>query len=69
MITINDGYMSGYPLFRAFIDMASSHGGLNQASSATFLLSMTGRATRPLRSSEVLQTIEPGYMPAIRPGK
>jgi hypothetical protein len=61
--------MSGYPLFKAFIDMASSHGGLNQASSATFLLSMTGRATRPLRSGEVLQTIEPGYVPAIRPGK
>jgi len=35
----------------------------------TFLLSMTGRSTRPLRSSEVLQTIEPGYMPAVRPGK
>lgn len=69
MITLKDGYMSGYPLFRAFIDMASSHGGLNQASSATFLLSMTGRSARPLRSSEVLQTIEPGYMPAIRPGK
>jgi hypothetical protein len=69
MITLNDGYMSGYPLFRVFIDMASSHGGLNQASSATFLLSMTGRAKRPLRSSEVLQTIEPGYTPAIRQGK
>ncbi len=69
MITLKDGYMSGYPLFRAFIDMASSHGGLNQASSVTFLLSMTGRSNRPLRSSEVLQTIEPGYMPAIRPGK
>jgi hypothetical protein len=69
MMTINDGYMSGYPLFRAFIDMASSHGGLNQASSATFLLSMTGRANRPLRSSEILQTLEPGYMPAIRPEK
>jgi hypothetical protein len=69
MITLKDGYMSGYPLFRAFIDMASSHGGLNQANSATFLLSMTGRATRPLRSCEILQTIEPGYLPAIRPKK
>ena len=69
MITLKDGYMSGYPLFRAFIDMASSHGGLNQANSATFLLSMTGRAIRPLRSSEVMQTIEPGYAPAILPGK
>ena len=69
MITLKDGYVSGYPLFKAFIDMASSHGGLNQVNSATFLLSMTGRATRPLRSGEVLQTIEPGYVPAIRPGK
>ena len=69
MVTFNDGFMSGYPLFRAFIDMASSHGGLNQANSATFLLSMTGRATRTLRSAEILPTIEPGYTPAIRPGK
>lgn len=69
MITLKDGYISGYPVFRAFIDMASSHGGLNQVNSATFLLSMTGRSNRPLRSSEVLQTIEPGYRPAVRPEK
>ncbi len=66
MITLKDGSMSGFPLFRAFIDMASSHGALNQQNTATFLLSMTGRATRPLRSAEILQTIEPGYRPAIR---
>ncbi len=69
MITLKDGYLSGNPFFKTFIDMASSHGGLNQVNSATFLLSMTGRAQRPLRSNEVMQAIEPGYEPVIRSGK
>jgi hypothetical protein len=69
MIAFKDGYHSGFTLFESFIDMASTHGGLNQANCATFLLSMTGRATRPLRSEDVMQTIEPNYVPAIRNGR
>jgi len=69
MVTLRDGYMSGLPLFRAFIDMQSSHGGLNQQNSATFLLTMTGRATCPLRSRDILKTIEPDYLPAVRTGR
>lgn len=69
MITLNDGYMSGIPLFKSFITMASSHGGLNQVNSATFLLSMTGRAVRPLRTRDILKAIEPEYVPAIRSGR
>jgi hypothetical protein len=66
MVTIHDGYHNGFTLFESFIDMASVHGGLNQINSATFLLSMTGRAIRPLRTHEVLEIIEPDYVPAVR---
>jgi hypothetical protein len=66
MITLYDGYHTGFTLFESFIDMASTHGGLNQINIATFLLSMTGRATGPLRTCEVLKTIEPDYVPAVK---
>ncbi|MDA3897098.1 MAG: hypothetical protein PF482_13235 [Desulfobacteraceae bacterium] len=66
MVSILDGFYNGFTLFESFIDMASIHGGLNQINSATFLLSMTGRANRPLRSREVLKTIEPDYVPAVK---
>jgi hypothetical protein len=66
MVTLHDGYYNGFTLFESFIDMASIHGGLNQINTATFLLSMTGRANRPLRSCEVLKTIEPDYVPAVK---
>jgi hypothetical protein len=69
MVTLHDGYHTGFTLFESFIDMASTHGGLNQINSATFLLSMTGRAIRPLRTRDVLKTIEPDYVSAIRYGK
>jgi len=39
--------------------MASSHGGLNQVNSATFIMTMTGRIQGPLRSMDLLQSIEP----------
>jgi hypothetical protein len=59
MITLHDGYCSGYVMFSKIVDMRSTHGGLNQVNSAAFVLSMTGRATRPLRSRELIPTIEP----------
>jgi len=66
MVTLHDGYHNGFTLFESFIDMASTHGGLNQINCATFLLSMTGRATGPLRTREVLKVIEPDYVPAVK---
>jgi len=66
MVTLQDGYHNGFTLFESFIDMASTHGGLNQINTATFLLSMTGLANRPLRTCDVLKTIEPDYVPAAR---
>jgi hypothetical protein len=65
MITTAPGYYVGRPMFDRFIDMASTHGGLNQQDSATFVMTMTGRARRPMRSGEVIKAIEPEYDPAV----
>ena len=66
MVIMRDGYCCGDPYIENFIHMASSHGGLNQANTATFVMSMTGRATQPMRTKDVLSAIEPGYEPPVR---
>jgi len=66
MLTIKDGWCSGHTTLLHFIDMKSTHGGLNQVNSATFLLTMTGRATHPLRSGDIIPTVAPGYVLPIR---
>ena len=67
MLSIKDGWCVGQPAFEHFITMASTHGGLNQVNSATFVMSMTGRAKGPMRTWDVMGILEPGYtMPAKR---
>ncbi len=66
MLQIRDGWCVGPPALRLFIDMKSTHGSLNQINSATFLLSMTGRANAPLHSNQIINTIEPGYELPLR---
>jgi hypothetical protein len=66
MLTVKDGYSAGDDRLRRFITMLSTHGGLNQVNSATFLLTMTGRANKPLRSHEIIPTVEPGYELPVR---
>jgi hypothetical protein len=61
MVSLRDGSCAGLASFEKLIKMASSHGGLNQVNSATFVMTMTGRVTRPLRTRDVLQTLEPGH--------
>jgi hypothetical protein len=67
MLTIRDGWCCGTPTLEKFITMASTHGGLNQLNSATFLLTMTGRSSKPIRSRDIIPTVEPGYVLPIRP--
>jgi hypothetical protein len=62
MVTLDDGYCTGLGFLELFISMASTHGGLNQLNSATFLMSTTGRANRPLRSDEIFPCIAPGFV-------
>jgi hypothetical protein len=64
LFTLHDGYCCGDPAFEKFITMASTHGGLNQINSATFVMSMTGRATHPFRMHDLLSELEPGALPS-----
>ncbi len=63
MVCLADGYCGGIAMFEWFIRMKSTHGGIDQINSATFLLDMTGRAPPVLRSDQVLHAILPGYEP------
>jgi hypothetical protein len=66
MFTLNDGYCAGLSSFERYIDMASTHGGLNQINSATFVMTMTNaKPTAILRSRDVLNWIEPGFDPLV----
>jgi hypothetical protein len=65
MITARDGFCAGRSDLQVFIKMASTHGSLNQVNSATFVMTMTGRANRPMRTGDVLGVIEPGYVPIV----
>ena len=66
MLVVRDGYCAGNPSFATYVHMASTHGGLNQVNSATFLMTMTGRAKKPLKSQDILPTIEPGFWPSVK---
>lgn len=70
MVTVKDGYCAGIEWFQWFVKMRSSHGGLNQVNSAAFLLTMTGPTPAAMRSGDVMDAIQPGFVPAVvSPGK
>jgi hypothetical protein len=64
MVTMKDGYAAGLAEYEKYIDMKSTHGGLNQANSATFVATMTERPLGPMRMRDVLPSVEPD---ALRP--
>lgn len=64
MAVTSRGYYVGLAWMSWFIDMASTHGGLDQDDSATFLLTTTGRGHGPLRTDALMRMIEPTYDPA-----
>jgi len=69
MITMRDGYCAGLPEYEKFIHMASTHGGLNQTNSATFVMTMTGRVKGPMKSKQVLSVLEPEFEPVVHGDK
>jgi hypothetical protein len=69
MLVLRDGYCAGLASYERFVQMASTHGGLNQRNSATFVMTMTGRVKGPMKSRDILKAIEPGYVPAVLDGK
>ncbi len=67
MLTVDDGYCVGLPEYEKYIDMASTHGSLNQLNSASFVMTMNrSKPMGAMRSREVLQWLEPGFEPHIR---
>ena len=69
MLTFRDGYCTGLSSSDMFIDMASTHGGLDQDDSAAFVMTMTDRVNKPLRIENVMLTIEPLYDPNNKPNE
>jgi hypothetical protein len=65
LVSIRDGYHAGLPQYERYIRMLSTHGGLNQVNSATFVMTMTGRLARAVPQREILRTIAPGYEPRL----
>jgi len=65
LLSIRDGYSTGKPEYEKWIDMKSTHGGLNQVNSATFVMSMTDRLKGPLLPREILPSIDPGNVPRV----
>ncbi|MEM9882062.1 MAG: hypothetical protein AAF800_03985 [Planctomycetota bacterium] len=65
MVTVKDGYCAGIGWFRWFVDPRSTHGGLNQVNSAAFVMTTGRPIDGPLRSAEVFDAIQPGYVPPV----
>ncbi|MEO1237413.1 MAG: hypothetical protein AAFX76_11555, partial [Planctomycetota bacterium] len=68
MVSVRDGYCAGIEWFQWFVTPRSTHGGLNQVNSAAFVMSMRGPIDGPLRSAEVMNAIQPGFIPPIVSG-
>jgi len=62
MLTVRDGWCTGLGFLELFITMQSTHGGIDQTHSATFVMTTTGRADCAMRSDDVLEVIEPGII-------
>jgi hypothetical protein len=65
ILSMKDGYYSGYEGYEHFVNMESTHGGLNQVNSATFVMTMTGRLHEAVRHEDVIGKIEPGFEPRV----
>lgn len=59
MFTLHDGFCAGLSAMDDWIDMQSTHGGLNQVNSDAVLMTTTREVVPHLRSREALPLIEP----------
>jgi len=57
MFTLQDGHCAGSPSMEKWIDMQSTHGGLNRVNSDAVVLSMVRPLAKPVRSREVLAAL------------
>jgi hypothetical protein len=65
LLSVRDGFCTGLPEYERFIKMESTHGGLNQINSATFILTTHGTIDGPLRQVDVLRAVDPDIEPNI----
>lgn len=65
MFTLHDGHCAGSPSMEKWIDMQSTHGGLNRVNSDAVVLSMVRALPQPVRSRDVLPALFSGS--AIEP--
>lgn len=65
IVSVRDGYSTGKPEYEKWIEMKSTHGGLNQVNCATFVMSMTDRLKGPVLPREVLKILEPSERPRV----
>ena len=67
MVSVKDGFCAGIEWFQWFVNMHSSHGGINQINSAAFVTTMRPSAAPPavLRSRNVMDYIQPGFRPPV----
>ena len=65
MLSLKDGYYCGKPGYETFITMRSTHGGLNQANSATFVMSTFDTPPGPWLPRDVMKHLMPDGPPAV----
>ena len=63
LFTVKDGYYAGMASFARLVDMASTHGGLNQINSDAVLLTTRPDVVGPLRTRDVMGAVEPRWRP------
>lgn len=66
MFTLKDGFCAGLPSMESWIDMMSTHGGLNQVNSDAVIMTMTGALPFPMRTRDVIPSVEPRIMPSLK---
>lgn len=63
MLSFKDGFYCGKPEYERFITMKSTHGGLNQINSATFVMTMRNALFVPLPERDIMGLLCPDAPP------
>jgi hypothetical protein len=64
MFTLHDGHCAGDPSMEKWIEMQSTHGGFNQINTDAVLMTMIPTPNTPMRSGDVMDAIEPAFVPS-----
>ena len=67
MLSFKDGYYCGKPEYERFITMKSTHGGLNQINSATFVMTMPPYEPGVIAERQVIEWLQPNVPAPVPP--